>query len=83
MHPELIKAHLRIGGTTPTAIAEELGVNPQTVSQVIHGTGSSRRVAQRISDLLGKPLEELWPAVYGPNRPRSLTRRRDAIRKAA
>jgi putative transcriptional regulator len=75
MHPELIKAHLRIGGTTPAALATELGVSPMTVSQVIHGNGSSRRIAERIAQVLGKSVAEIWPQRYGANGKAGLVRR--------
>lgn len=64
MHPELIKAQIRIAGTTPAAVAAELGVTRNTVSHVIHGRGISLRVAARISELIDRPLGELWPGRY-------------------
>jgi len=64
MHPELIKALIRIGGTTPAALADELGICRMTVSHVIHGRGTSARVASRISSLVGKSVDELWPGRY-------------------
>ena len=64
MHPELIKALIRIGGTTPAALAEELGVCRMMVSHVIHGRGVSVRVAERISIATGKSVAELWPDRY-------------------
>ncbi|MBX3634736.1 MAG: helix-turn-helix domain-containing protein [Rubrivivax sp.] len=82
MHPELIKAHLRIGGTTPAALADELRVSKGTVSQVIAGKSVSRRIAERISQLTGRSLAELWPDQYGAKqRPNPL--RRDQMRRAA
>lgn len=62
MHPEEIKAAIRMKGTTPSVIAEELGLSPTTVSQVIHGRGVSSRIANRISELLGLPVAHIWPA---------------------
>lgn len=81
MHPELIKAHLRIGGVTPAALADELGVSAMTVSQVIHGRGTSRRIAERIAKALGKKAEDLWPQHYGAGKT-SLVRRAPAKRAA-
>lgn len=82
MHPELIKAHLRIGGMSPAALADELGVSKVTVSQVIAGKAVSRRIAERISQLTSKPLAELWPERYGAkHRPNPL--RREALKRAA
>lgn len=81
MHPELIKAALRIGGVTPAALADDLGVSRMTVSNVIHGRGVSMRIAQRISKVIGKPLAEIWPGKYGAANTSSL--RRTAARRAA
>lgn len=61
MHPEQIKADIRMAGTTPAVIAEELGINRGTVSQVIHGRGVSLRVQTYISNIIGKPVDEIWP----------------------
>ena len=61
MHPEQIKAEIRMAGTTPSFIASELGVSRATVSQIIRGTGRSARVEKRISDLLQKSVDEIWP----------------------
>ena len=60
-HPEQIKAAIRMKGTTPSAIADELNLSRTTVSQVIHGTGVSSRVAARISQLLGLSEQTIWP----------------------
>ncbi|WP_051227451.1 helix-turn-helix transcriptional regulator [Oceanospirillum beijerinckii] len=60
MHPEQIKADIRIAGTTPAKIAEELGVTRSTVSQVIHGRGTSERIQQYISEVIDKPVSLIW-----------------------
>ena len=74
MHPEDIKASIRKLNTTPKAIAGELGVCVMTVSHVIQGRGVSARVASRISEVIGKPVDEIWPGKYG---------KRPAAKKAA
>jgi lambda repressor-like predicted transcriptional regulator len=61
MHPEQIKADIRMAGTTPSVIANELGVTKTTVSQVIHGRGTSARIQSYISEIIGKPVERIWP----------------------
>lgn len=61
MHPELIKAAIRMKGTTPSAIADELGVSRSTVSLVISGRGVSARVSEYISQVTGLPVATLWP----------------------
>lgn len=49
-------------GTTPTAMAEELGVSRSMVSHVISGRAKSAHIADRISQVTGIPLTVLWPA---------------------
>jgi lambda repressor-like predicted transcriptional regulator len=66
MHPEQIKAAVRMQGMTPAAIADKLGVTPSMVSRVIHGATVSARVRKYIATLLGKPVTELWPPVARP-----------------
>lgn len=61
MHPELIKAELRIKGVTPAVIAERLDLHYSTVSQVIRGVGTSARVQKAIAKVLGKTVADLWP----------------------
>ena len=61
MHPEQIKAAIRMQGTTPSAIADELKVSRSTVSQVISGRGISARIAARISQVIGVPVTTIWP----------------------
>lgn len=79
MHPEEIKAAIRMKGTTPSAIADELDLSRTTVSQVIHGRGVSARVANRISEVIGLPVAHIWPST----KPKSLMRRRCNPDKAA
>lgn len=61
MHPEQIKALIRMKGTTPAAIADELELARSTVSQVINGRSTSARIAQHISKVVGIPVSQLWP----------------------
>lgn len=60
MHPEQLKADIRMAGTTPAIIADELGVTRATVSQVIHGRSVSARIQGHISEIIGKPIEAIW-----------------------
>jgi lambda repressor-like predicted transcriptional regulator len=64
MHPEQIKADLRIAGKSPAAVAKELKVSRTHVSRVIHGTSTSERVARAISTIVRVPVSELWPEKY-------------------
>lgn len=66
MHPELIKAQIRMTGITPTALARELGVTHTCVAHVIAGRGISARVSQRISEVIGVPVNVIWPARAQP-----------------
>ncbi len=65
MHPADIQAALKKKGVTQAAIACKLGVSEMTVSRVVRGTDSSRRVAQAISEVIGIPVSTLWPERYG------------------
>jgi len=62
MHPEMIKAAIRMRGTTPSAIAESLSVSRSMVSHVINSTAKSERIAEKIAAVTGLSQEELWPA---------------------
>lgn len=61
MHPEEIKAAIRMTGTTPAAVADELGVSRSMISHVIAGTAKSARIADRIAQITGVPVVTLWP----------------------
>lgn len=61
MHPEQIKAEIRMRGTTPAQIADELQVSKSAVSMIISGKGKSDRIASHISKLIGLPVASLWP----------------------
>lgn len=61
MHPEQIKAALRMRGITPTALADEIGVANSSVSQVISGRAESARIKSMISKALDIPVSTLWP----------------------
>jgi len=65
--PAFIRAMLYDSGTTPTKIARQLGVTETSVSNVIRGRISSRRIATEIAKQIGKNLDELWPGQY-PNK---------------
>jgi lambda repressor-like predicted transcriptional regulator len=82
MHPELIKAALRIGGVTPAALADSLQVSRMTVSNVIHGRGTSMRIASAIASAIGKSVTDIWPSKYGAANGSSL-RRTGSSRRAA
>ncbi|MDR0226625.1 MAG: helix-turn-helix domain-containing protein [Burkholderiaceae bacterium] len=61
MHPEEIKAAMRMRGVTGAALARELNVAGSSVSQVINGRVVSARIRWRISEITGLALDRLWP----------------------
>jgi lambda repressor-like predicted transcriptional regulator len=64
MHAADIKAALQKKEKPPVKVARELKVRPSVVSQVIHGKAASRRIARRISEIVGIPVSRLWPGRY-------------------
>jgi lambda repressor-like predicted transcriptional regulator len=72
MHPEEIKAALRMRGVTQAVLAEKLQVSRSHVSMVIAGVNTSKRVEGLISMIIGKPVKEIWP------NPRAVLRRNRA-----
>lgn len=66
MHPQLIRAAIKMAGSNQSKIARKLRLHRSTVAQVIDGTSTSRRVAEHIAEITGKTLDELWPGKYGP-----------------
>jgi lambda repressor-like predicted transcriptional regulator len=65
MHAHDIEAKLKKSGHTQTTVARELQVPRSTIYAVLHGKGRSRKVEERISELIKVPLAELWPQWYG------------------
>lgn len=61
MHPEQIKAELRMRGVTLTALADECDVSRSMVTQVIYGAAKSQNIAQKISKIINKPVGTIWP----------------------
>jgi lambda repressor-like predicted transcriptional regulator len=61
MHPELIKAEMRMKGVTPAALADSMGITRPSVSSVINGQQKSMRVMKAVAALIGKPFEVVWP----------------------
>ena len=83
MHPELIKAQIRIKGTTPAAIADALGVSRTAVIHVINGRSRSARIRAAIVKAAGLPAATLWPAPQPSGLRRVNTRRAQAQGVAA
>lgn len=59
MHPELIRAEIRMRGKTITDVAKEYKVSRKVVSLAL--TQPSLSGEKVIADFLGKPLHELFP----------------------
>ena len=70
MHYADIIAALTKRDWTLTRVAETEGVNVSFVSKVVRGTAASISVAKRISNIVGLPVNTLWPGRYGKPRPR-------------
>ncbi|WP_431287496.1 helix-turn-helix domain-containing protein [Roseateles chitinivorans] len=62
MHPEEIKAALRMRGVTLSALADEAGVSRSMVSHVVNGYAKSTHLMERISQVIGKPIPAIWAA---------------------
>lgn len=56
---EIIKA-LTQKGVTQAEIADELGVRPSTVNQVIHKRQTSRRIQNLVADKINLPFDAVW-----------------------
>lgn len=61
---EMIRARLRLAGTSFSDIARELGITPASVSLVSQGLRRSRPVQQMIAQKLGTAPEKIWPERY-------------------
>ena len=59
MHPEMIKARLRMAGYTLADVAREAKVGESAVRSALRGPSKSGE--QAIAKIMGKPLHELWP----------------------
>lgn len=77
MHAADIHAAIKKHGHSCASIGRLLGVTRRPVSAVVIGKAKSRRVAQYIADLIGLPIEQLWPGKYDAPRGR---RKKDATK---
>lgn len=76
MHPEQIKAELRMRGTSASGVADSMNLSRAVVSNVIHSRTKSRRIATHIAEIMERPLEEIWPGRYATTKGKRRTRRR-------
>lgn len=82
MHPEEIKAAMRIAGTTSAMLCDELQVAASSVSQTISGHIKSPRIQKRISEIIKKPVEVIWPNQVVLRRSRAQIEAQRAARSA-
>jgi len=66
MHAADIQCQLKKAGITQAEIARRLAISPTTVTYVVAGKSTSRRVATAISEATGLSLDALWPGRYPP-----------------
>lgn len=59
MHPEMIRAKIRMRGATLTDVAREYGISPRVVSLALKQPSLSGEKA--IAAFLNKPLYKLFP----------------------
>lgn len=64
MHPEIIKAMIKMQGLNSADIARHLNVSAASVHNVIHGKFKSNRIAGVIAKTIGKSKVDLWPEIY-------------------
>jgi transcriptional regulator with XRE-family HTH domain len=55
-----VKVQMLKKTVTQTDIAKALGIDRSTVSGVVNGHRTSRRVQKAIADAVGVPYEKLW-----------------------
>ena len=53
---------LRKKGYTQIRIARELGVSHPAVHYIIYGKSKSRRIQERIAEIIGRPMEQVFKA---------------------
>lgn len=61
---EMIRARLRMAGSSFTALAQELGITPASVSLVSQGRRRSRKIEQIIAVKLDTTPQNIWPDRY-------------------
>lgn len=61
MNIDNIVGQLRCHGYTQTLLAVELNVSVTLINRVIHGKTKSKRIQQKIADIIGEDIETIWP----------------------
>lgn len=60
MHPELIKARMRMNNVTVTSLAAELGCSGSYIHQVIAGKRYNPDVVAAVAKVADLPISEVW-----------------------
>ncbi|WP_406736126.1 transcriptional regulator [Thioclava sp. GXIMD4215] len=58
---ELLKAQLRIRGTSLAQLAREIGVNDSALTLVGKRMCRSARIEKALAEAVGRPVEDLFP----------------------
>lgn len=66
MHPSDIVATLRRCGSSVSQIARDVGVSQPSASAVVNGANRSERIENRIAEITGLGLHEIWPKWHKP-----------------
>lgn len=74
MHPEKIKAEVRMTGITLTALAQQAGLSESACRNALRKR--SGRADQAIADQIGKSLEDIWPSRYATRHERDQNNRK-------
>ncbi len=61
MNPKQIKRCLTEHGIRQRDLARKFGIDEAMVSQVISGSRNTRYIQEAIANIVGKPVEEIWP----------------------
>ncbi len=61
---EWIKMKLRVAGSSSSKVAAKLGLSHSTISTVIRGHRTSKRIYEAVAKELGLPVTTIWPEVY-------------------
>lgn len=64
------KDELSERGVTLTKIAEQVGVSPVTVRQVVNGLARSRRIEKAVARAIGRAVSDVFPPPRPIGRPR-------------
>lgn len=59
--PERLKGLIQEEGHTYRTLADEIGITPQAVSQIVNGKTTSSTARYSLAKALGRDVEELWP----------------------